>query len=184
MLKKNLRIILIYAFSVLAITNSARAQGYELKIKVNGLKDTLCYLANYYGDKQYIKDSAMVNSTGNITFKGSEPLAGGIHLRVCPNKTYFEIMVDKTQSFSMECDQNDAINTMKIKGSQENTDFYNYLQFIQKKSIEMETLKSEKTRAAAENKPIDAISAKIPSLLFLVIKAIKEVERTSKFSNN
>lgn len=159
MLKKNIKLILIYGFIILGNINSTYAQGYEIKIKVNGLKDTLCYLANYYGDKQYIKDSAMVNSTGNITFKGSEPLAGGIYLFVFPNKTYFEIMVDKTQSFSMECDQNDAINTMKIKGSQENADFYNYLQFIQKKSIEMESLKSEKSRAALENKPIDSISA-------------------------
>ena len=31
---------------------------YSIKIKVNGLKDTVCYLANYYGDKQYLKDTA------------------------------------------------------------------------------------------------------------------------------
>jgi len=143
---KNLRLIFTYACLSLVFVNSVNAQGYEIKIKVNGLKDTLCYLANYYGDKQYIKDSAMVNSTGNITFKGKEALAGGIYLFVFPNKTYFEIMVDKSQFFSMECDQTDAINSMKVKGSQENADFYNYLQFIQKKSLEMETLKSEKSR--------------------------------------
>jgi thiol-disulfide isomerase/thioredoxin len=152
------------AIILLSFTKSVNAQGYEIKIKVNGLKDTLCYLANYYGDKQYIKDSAMVNSSGNITFKGKEPLAGGIYLFVFPNKTYFEIMVDKTQSFSMECDQTDAINSMKVKGSQENIDFYSYLQFIQKKSIEMETLKAEKTQLASEKKSVDAVTAKMKAV--------------------
>lgn len=161
---KNLRLIFTYACLSLVFVNSVNAQGYEIKIKVNGLKDTLCYLANYYGDKQYIKDSAMVNSTGNITFKGKEALAGGIYLFVFPNKTYFEIMVDKSQFFSMECDQTDAINSMKVKGSQENADFYNYLQFIQKKSLEMETLKSEKSRLSSENKPIDTVTEKMKAV--------------------
>ncbi|MFM7016538.1 MAG: thioredoxin-like domain-containing protein [Bacteroidota bacterium] len=144
--------------------NKASAQGYDIKIKVNGLKDTLCYLANYYGDKQYIKDSAMVNSSGNITFKGKENLPGGIYLFVFPNKTYFEIMVDKTQSFSMDCDMNDAINSMKVKGSQENTDFYSYLQFIQRKSIEMESLKAEKNKLELENKNVDVVKEKMKAV--------------------
>jgi len=161
---KHLRLIFTYACLSLAFVNSVNAQGYNIKIKVNGLKDTLCYLANYYGDKQYIKDSARVNSTGNITFKGVESLPGGIYLFVFPNKTYFEIMVDKFQSFSMECDQSDAINTMKINGSQENSDFYNYLQFIQKKSIDMESLKAEKSRILAEGKSAESILAKMKAV--------------------
>ena len=92
MLKKYLRLILIYALVAVAFTKSVHAQGYEIKIKVNGLQDTLCYLANYYGDKQYIKDSAMANSYGNIIFKGNEPLPGGIYLFVFPNKlTTFQL---------------------------------------------------------------------------------------------
>lgn len=164
MLKKQLQFIIIYSLIILSYVNKASAQGYDIKIKVNGLKDTLCYLANYYGDKQYIKDSAMVNSSGNITFKGKENLPGGIYLFVFPNKTYFEIMVDKTQSFSMDCDMNDAINSMKVKGSQENTDFYSYLQFIQRKSIEMESLKAEKNKLELENKNVDVVKEKMKAV--------------------
>ncbi len=164
MLKKHLRLILIYAVVAVAFTKSVHAQGYEIKIKVNGLKDTLCYLANYYGDKQYIKDSAMANSTGNITFKGKEALAGGIYLFVFPNKTYFEILVENSQFFSLECDQFDAINTMKVKGSQENLDFYNYLKFINGKSREMESLNAEKEKLTAEKQSTDEIIKQIKAI--------------------
>jgi thiol-disulfide isomerase/thioredoxin len=164
MLNKYLRIILISAFSLVAFAKSASAQGYEIKIKVNGLQDTLCYLANYYGDKQYIKDSARVNSFGNIIFKGNEPLDGGIYLFVFPNKTYFELLVDKTQFFSLECDQFDVINTMKVKGSQENLDFYNYLQFIGGKSKQMESLNAEKTNLIAEKQSTDDVMKRIKAV--------------------
>jgi thiol-disulfide isomerase/thioredoxin len=164
MLNKYLRIILISAFSLVAFAKSASAQGYEIKIKVNGLQDTLCYLANYYGDKQYIKDSARVNSYGNIIFKGNEPLDGGIYLFVFPNKTYFELLVDKTQFFSLECDQFDVINTMKVKGSQENLDFYNYLQFIGGKSKQMESLNAERTNLIAEKQSTDDVMKRIKAV--------------------
>jgi thiol-disulfide isomerase/thioredoxin len=170
MLNKYLRIILISAFSLVAFAKSASAQGYEIKIKVNGLQDTLCYLANYYGDKQYIKDSARVNSYGNIIFKGNEPLDGGIYLFVFPNKTYFELLVDKTQFFSLECDQFDVINTMKVKGSQENLDFYNYLQFIGGKSKQMESLNAEKTNLIAEKQSTDDVMKRIKAVDSSVIE--------------
>jgi hypothetical protein len=170
MLNKYLRIILISAFSLVAFAKSASAQGYEIKIKVNGLQDTLCYLANYYGDKQYIKDSARVNSYGNIIFKGNEPLDGGIYLFVFPNKTYFELLVDKTQFFSLECDQFDVINTMKVKGSQENLDFYNYLQFIGGKSKQMESLNAERTNLIAEKQSTDDVMKRIKAVDSSVIE--------------
>ena len=117
MLKKYLLIILIYASSVSALSNKANAQGYEIKLKINGLQDTLCYLANYYGDKQYIKDSARVNAYGNIIFKGNEALPGGIYLFVFPDKTYFELLVEKSQFFSLECITNLFITFLRVDSS-------------------------------------------------------------------
>jgi peroxiredoxin len=122
---------------------SSQSSGYDLKVKT-GLRDTLCHLANYYGEKQYLQDSAKSDVRGMVEFKGKEKLPGGIYLFVFPNKTYFELLLDKEQAFTMECDPADVINTMKVKGSDENTRFYEYLQFIQKKSKEVEPLKTER----------------------------------------
>jgi len=65
----NLLIILISiqlsAYSIENLNTSADASGYDIKVKIKGLKDKVCYLGNYYGDKQYIKDTVRTDSKGN-----------------------------------------------------------------------------------------------------------------------
>ena len=45
------------AFSANATTGSG---GYEIKVHINGLKDTVCYLGNHFGEKQYVKDTLVL----------------------------------------------------------------------------------------------------------------------------
>jgi hypothetical protein len=72
--------------SIFTISSKLIAGGFEIKITVKGIKDTTCQFAYYFGDKQYIKDSARVDKNGVLTFKGEETLPGGIYLAVMPNK--------------------------------------------------------------------------------------------------
>ena len=156
-------ILLFCSFSTFQ-TKAAAIPGYELHFKIEGLKDSLCFLANYYGDKQYLKDSTKADANGNIIFKGKEDLPGGIYLFVFPNKTYFELLIDKNQHFSMECDMNNVVSSMKIKGSDDNSLFYSYLNFIQNKSKEVEPLKSERIKIADQKQKTDSIDAKIKAI--------------------
>src|SRR3982751_4173228 len=85
----------------------SRASGYDIKIRIVGLKDTICYLGNHYGEKQYVRDTMRVDHNGWVEFKGKEELPGGIYLVVMPNKTYFEILVTaEEQKFTIETDTN------------------------------------------------------------------------------
>lgn len=148
-----------------AVTSKSFAQeGYELKFKINGLKDSLVHIANYYGEKQYLKDSAYADANGNILFKGAEALPGGIYLFVFPNKTYFEFLIDKEQKFSLECQLGNVIETMKIKGSNDNILFYEYLKFIQDRSKEVEPLKAERKLKADSHQPTDSLDEKIKGI--------------------
>ena len=98
--------------------------GYNIKLKIKGLKDTVCYLGNYFGDKQYIRDTARINSKSECTFKGKEDLPKGIYLIVTPDKKkYFEIIVNNEQSFSIETDTSNFAQTVKFKGSEEEYTF-------------------------------------------------------------
>lgn len=119
------------------------ADGYKIKCRINGVKDSAVYLAYYFGDKQYLKDTAIADANGNLEFTGKEALPGGIYLVVVPKRRYFEIIVDKEQMFSLETDTADFTKFMKIKGSKENDLFYGYLAFITEKSKEMEPLKEK-----------------------------------------
>ena len=132
----SLLFIFLYTSPVMA---SSKA-GYSINVKVAGIKDTVCYLGNYYGDKQYLKDSARVDASGRFTFKGEETLDGGIYLVILPDKKYFEIIVDKEQFFSIETSETDYVKHMKVKGSEENLFFYEYLNYINPKGKEADNL--------------------------------------------
>ncbi len=135
-MKKN---ILILALIVASITNSfSQKGGYEIKVKIDGLKDTVCYLAGYYGPKQYYKDTAKVNKNGLAVFKGDTELPGGIYSVVLPdNATYFEfLLID--QFFSLETklgNQQVMSENLQVTGSDETSLFVDYLKFVGKKQV-------------------------------------------------
>jgi thiol-disulfide isomerase/thioredoxin len=121
-------IVILILFNLIAFTGFS--QGYKISIKVNGIpKDTTCFLAYHFGDKQYLKDTAKVDSKGYFTFDGKKPLDKGIYLAVLPGKKYFEFIVSE-QSFTLETDTSDYNKNMKVKGSLENTLFYDFLKFL------------------------------------------------------
>ena len=80
--------------------NSLGNEGYKIQIQIDGITDSVCYLANYYGDKVYLTDTAKVGKKGIFIFEGDEPLPGGIYILAGQsNNQYFEFLVDKEQKF-------------------------------------------------------------------------------------
>jgi len=118
-------------------------KGYEIRVKVDGIRDSLCYLANYFGDKQYLRDSAYADANGNIVFTSDTVLKSGIYMVVLPGKKYFEIIIDKQNRFSVSTAEGDYVNAMKITGSEDNSRFYEYLKFINARSKEIDPLRRE-----------------------------------------
>ncbi len=134
-MQKSFYSILLLLFSLPLISFG---QGYQIKVKIKGLQtgDTIL-LANYYGNKQFIKDSAFSDSKSTVVFKGNEPIPGGLYMVVIPGKSYFEIVVNEPQ-FSIETDTADFINTMKITGSPENQVFYDFLKYSSSRQAQMQ----------------------------------------------
>ena len=131
-------------FVVLFIAAAAFAGGgYELKLTIKGIKDQHVQLAYYFGDKQYIRDSALVDATGKVTFKGEETLPAGVYMAVMPSRKYFEMIIDKEQKFTMETDTLDLIGSMKVKGSKDNELFYEYLNWISVRGKQMDKLRKD-----------------------------------------
>ena len=162
-----LSIFIILFFPLIVIAGKG---GFSIKVKITGLKDTSCYLANYYGEKQYIKDTAKVDANGRFEFKGDDALPGGIYLVVMPNKKYFEIIVDKEQFFSIETDTIDFYLKMKIKGSAENLLFCDYMKFIISQQKIADPLR-EKLKTLKDNKDSTKI---LQEKLNNVDKAVKD----------
>ena len=140
--KSLLSIAALLFFSMVSL-RSVAAGGYEIKVQIIGLKDTVVYFGNHFGDKQYVSDTTRVDNEGWTTFKGKDELDGGIYLCVLPNKTYFEMLINKgDQHFTLQTDTNDYIMDMKVSGSEENKLFNDHQRFIIEKSQQSTGLKT------------------------------------------
>ncbi|MBP6335542.1 MAG: DUF5106 domain-containing protein [Bacteroidia bacterium] len=161
---------ILLAANLLLITSSSIAKdpGYEIKVRIKGLSDTICYLGNHFGEKQYVRDTVRVDKDGWALFKGATPLEGGIYLVVLPSKTYFEMIVNE-QSFTLETDTLDFIKNMKITGSLENKLFNEHQQFIVAKTTQTQALKAQLEASKDNPKLTDSLRAEVN-------KADKEVK--------
>ncbi|MEI6883280.1 MAG: thioredoxin-like domain-containing protein [Bacteroidota bacterium] len=113
-----------------AITLGAGAQkAYKVLFRIKGVSDTNCLIANYYGNGTYIKDTVKVDKSGKCTFSAPADLPKGIYIFIITDKVYFDFIINNDKEFSMECDKSNPLKTMSVKGSQENTLFYDYLKF-------------------------------------------------------
>jgi peroxiredoxin len=143
-MKRN-QVLTAITAAILFFTSVAFAKdgngGYDIKVHIEGLKDTALYLGNHYGDKQYVRDTIRLDQNGWGEFKGPDTLPGGIYLVILPNKTYFEILPIE-QKFTVETDTLDYVQNMKITGSLENKLFNEHQRFIIKKSQSTQAIRA------------------------------------------
>ncbi|MBK9272284.1 MAG: redoxin domain-containing protein [Saprospiraceae bacterium] len=110
---------------------SLDAQGYEIKVKIKAYQNDTLLLGYHFGDKTYLKDTA-IRKSDVFTFKDDTLLEGGMYLLVLkPNNDFIQILIDKdNQKFSCETDTNDLSGNIKFKNSKLNQEFYDYLDFL------------------------------------------------------
>ena len=69
--------------------------GHKIKFNIKNLNDSVVYLARYFGDNKYIKDTIVVNGKEKFTIEGEEQLECGIYLIVREKRNnYFEFLVE------------------------------------------------------------------------------------------
>ena len=133
-LKLSCLVVFVFCFSVL------NGFSYSIKVKVNGLKDSTCYLGHYFGQKQYTPvDTAKADGAGNIVFSKKKLLKEGVYLVIVPG-TYFELIIGAEQDLKIDTDTGNYIYNMKTKGSLENEIFYNFQKVMIDKSKEAQLL--------------------------------------------
>lgn len=122
---------------------------------VEGYKDTVLYLANYYGNKLYYNDTTQIDSKGNFSFPGKPYKECGKYSIVTPASTRFDIVVDEENiviDFTADC----SIDGIKIKESKNNKIFYDYVRFINEKikmRMPIEAVLKDSTKTEEEKEP-------------------------------
>lgn len=156
--------ILLIAFAAFHIIGSV-AQSTEITIKVQGLENSPLILANYYGDKQYVKDTFFLEKTGVCNIKLDTFLPRGVYLAVFPalGNRYFEFILSEPK-IVLATDTADLAGHMKVELSAENKIFYDdmiYLSEMRKKiekvnaSLKVSTNEVEKAVHKAELEKIN-----------------------------
>jgi hypothetical protein len=129
--------LLVLLFVIIYTSGSAQQ---KLEFKIEGLKDTTIFLARYFGDRLYYADTT--KSKNQLLVFNSKKLVGGVYAVVCPGSKYFEFIVDD-EDVEMETNLNDFSGSMKVKKSENNKVFYNYIRFLGSKKKESMSIEGE-----------------------------------------
>lgn len=122
--------LLIALMSIYIIGFSQSNDKYKIEVKLKNKSDSVLYLANYYGDKTYLADTAYVKGKGSFIFQKNEELDGGLYIIVDQSKkSIMEFLVSDSRDMKLESSGPDYIENMKVHNSAENVLFYDYLKY-------------------------------------------------------
>ncbi len=142
--------------SLLLSISTFGQDGYKIDFKVKGLGDPTAYLAYYYGESTYLKDTAQAKM-GSFTFTGPETLGQGVYLLVLNKTRVLEFVVGHDQKFLLETSASDYVKNMKVTGDDDNTLFFQNLYFNMDRHKEAEPfLKIIRDSTLSEDKKEEA----------------------------
>ena len=106
--------------------------GHHIKVKIDGYDQDILTLANYYGEKQYVQDTARLGADGYFTFQGDTSLLAGVYMMVmAPDNSFLQAVISKReQRFTLETSKDDLVLGMKVSNGPENEAYFDYLKFL------------------------------------------------------
>lgn len=118
-------------------------EAFNISANIKGLKQNeKITLAYYFGDKQYIQDTARTDKNGKVTFTGENPLDKGMYILVMPNKKYIEFPVNIDSKIAFDIDTNGSAKSIKVTQSEELKRFLSYTSFLEGRNAEVEEAKA------------------------------------------
>ncbi len=137
---------------VLSFTQQTQAQkGYSIKVKLENITDTVCYLTYTYGDTYMVVDTSEVKN-GAFSFKGDEKLPEALYVVAGSSKNkLIDLIISNDTKFSFKGDSKNLNETVKIKGSKENKKFYKYIQYISRQNKLMQSLRDSISRVSNDS---------------------------------
>jgi thiol-disulfide isomerase/thioredoxin len=123
-------VLLLIVFSLSFSLNSALSAQHNIRISMPAFSGDTLILGHYFRESLIIQDSAILNATGQGKFSGTKILPPGMYLVYLPNRSRFDLLIDKNQNFSIESDTTDLTRKTHITGDAENRIFYEYLRYL------------------------------------------------------
>ena len=130
------------------VSASAARIAYKIHLKIPDVKDSMVFLAHYYGNplpKIYQRDSAKFDKGGNADFYSTDStFVGGIYMMLLSDrKTYFEVLLNKGDDMSITAYVKKLPEGVKFKNSPQNERFQQYVEFLKGYSEGQEVFKKQ-----------------------------------------
>ena len=141
--------ILLIALLLVSIGQLTFAhQGYQIQLKIQGVKDSMVYLVHYYGRPLptiYKRDSAHFNKNGIAVFNSNDSsFVGGIYMMLLSDKkTYFEFLLNNGDNMEITANANKLPEDITFKNAPENEHFQEYVNFLKGYSVSQQELLKE-----------------------------------------
>jgi thiol-disulfide isomerase/thioredoxin len=133
----------------------------KLRFKIGNQKDTTVHLIKYFGKGLYYADTAEIKG-GYVEFDGSKQTAGILGV-LLPGQKYFEFIYNKEEVY-LETISPDFVDNMKVKKSEENKVFIEYIKFIGPKKTESGKLTEQRSKLKSEDPTYKELSDKIDAI--------------------
>lgn len=132
-------------------TGWAEGNGYRIQLKLKDVKDSMVYLAHYYGKPLptiYKMDSAKFDKNGNAVMESKDTTLGGIYMILMSDKkTYFEFLLDNGDNMTISGSVKNLPLGLEFKNSSANKDFLEYVTFLSDFGAKQQKLTEELANA-------------------------------------
>lgn len=104
---------------------------YQIDVNVSNYDQDTLILGYYYGDRQLVKDTMFRDDQGGFSFSGTDTLQSGMYLLLIkPSNAFVQFLIpqdDHNFKISMNADD---LSDISFEGSEINSQFYQYLDFL------------------------------------------------------
>ena len=154
---KTMRTLIITSFLLFSTVSF----GQKLRFKIGNQKDTTVHLIKYVGKGLYYADTAELKG-GYVEFDAKKQVPGILGV-LLPGQKYFEFVYNN-EEVSLETISPDFVENMKVKKSEENKVFIDYIKFIGPKKTESGKLTEQRSKLKSEDPEFKNLSDKIDAL--------------------
>ncbi len=148
----------------------------KMKFKVFGQKDTTVFLVKYYGKGLFYADTAEIKNEV-VEFDGTNQVPG-IFALLLPQQKYFEFIYNN-EDINIETTAPDFVNQMKVKKSEENKVFIDYMKFLNVKRTEANKMSDERMKLKKDDPIYKDLTAKMDAVSKEVVAYQKNLIATN-----
>jgi peroxiredoxin len=112
--------------SLLLFWFSANCQQYLFEATIKNAPKKEIYLADFYGDKNHLRDTVIPDEKGNLVFPMKESYFSGMYRVFLEKEVYFDFIYNK-ENIKITTDFNHLADSLKVISSKENKLYYDFL---------------------------------------------------------